>query len=213
MPRTFFDFKSMICPSRVAECARVCVCVQNIFHIYFWSAEGDTNASLWCCTKLTWWSLKIDALDGYLAFSVQLKALGRVWLGTQTGNNRQQIGCSQAKLICFHLQWRLPQVQFKNCVCLPVTLPMSLSLCGWIYIYSKMCFTVLWCVCVFSGGRNIVVTGSGFDIIQTAVLKVNGDNSTAFEVCASIFFYYPLFISIFLRLSISLLIIHFWKYS
>ncbi|XP_019934621.2 plexin-B2b [Paralichthys olivaceus] len=31
------------------------------------------------------------------------------------------------------------------------------------------------------GGRNIVVTGSGFDLIQTAVLMVNGDNSTAFE--------------------------------
>ncbi|XP_040893585.1 plexin-B2b [Toxotes jaculatrix] len=31
------------------------------------------------------------------------------------------------------------------------------------------------------GGRNIVVTGSGFDLIQTAVMKVLGDNSTAFE--------------------------------
>uniref|UniRef100_A0A8C4HT78 Plexin b2b n=1 Tax=Dicentrarchus labrax TaxID=13489 RepID=A0A8C4HT78_DICLA len=33
------------------------------------------------------------------------------------------------------------------------------------------------------GGRNIVVTGSGFDLIQTAVMKVHGDNSTAIEVC------------------------------
>ncbi|CAB1416660.1 unnamed protein product, partial [Pleuronectes platessa] len=31
------------------------------------------------------------------------------------------------------------------------------------------------------GGRNIVVTGSGFDLIQTAVLMVTGDNSTALE--------------------------------
>ncbi|XP_056271825.1 plexin-B2b isoform X2 [Pseudoliparis swirei] len=31
------------------------------------------------------------------------------------------------------------------------------------------------------GGRNIVVTGSGFNLIQTAVLKVQGDNSIAFE--------------------------------
>ncbi|KAK1887996.1 Plexin-B2, partial [Dissostichus eleginoides] len=33
-----------------------------------------------------------------------------------------------------------------------------------------------------NGGRNIVVTGSGFDLVQTAVLKVQGDNSQAFEV-------------------------------
>uniref|UniRef100_A0A3Q3ND71 Plexin b2b n=1 Tax=Mastacembelus armatus TaxID=205130 RepID=A0A3Q3ND71_9TELE len=32
------------------------------------------------------------------------------------------------------------------------------------------------------GGRNIVVTGSGFDLIQTAVMKVHGDKSTAIEV-------------------------------
>ncbi|XP_062277642.1 plexin-B2b isoform X1 [Scomber scombrus] len=31
------------------------------------------------------------------------------------------------------------------------------------------------------GGRNIVVTGSGFDLIQTAVMKVQGDNAAAFE--------------------------------
>ncbi|XP_062246095.1 plexin-B2b [Platichthys flesus] len=31
------------------------------------------------------------------------------------------------------------------------------------------------------GGRNIVVTGSGFDLIQTAVLMVTGDTSTALE--------------------------------
>uniref|UniRef100_A0AAQ4P2Z2 Plexin b2b n=1 Tax=Gasterosteus aculeatus aculeatus TaxID=481459 RepID=A0AAQ4P2Z2_GASAC len=31
------------------------------------------------------------------------------------------------------------------------------------------------------GGRNIVVTGSGFDLIQTAFLKVQADNSIAFE--------------------------------
>uniref|UniRef100_A0A8C9YKV3 Plexin b2b n=1 Tax=Sander lucioperca TaxID=283035 RepID=A0A8C9YKV3_SANLU len=31
------------------------------------------------------------------------------------------------------------------------------------------------------GGRNIVVTGSGFNLIQTAVLKVHGDNSKAVE--------------------------------
>ncbi|XP_077452194.1 plexin-B2b [Stigmatopora argus] len=32
------------------------------------------------------------------------------------------------------------------------------------------------------GGRNIVVTGSGFDIIQRAILMVQGDNSTSLEV-------------------------------
>ncbi|KAI3371138.1 hypothetical protein L3Q82_023765 [Scortum barcoo] len=32
------------------------------------------------------------------------------------------------------------------------------------------------------GGRNIVVTGSGFDLIQTAVLRVHGGNLTSFEV-------------------------------
>ncbi|KAK5867082.1 hypothetical protein PBY51_011601 [Eleginops maclovinus] len=32
------------------------------------------------------------------------------------------------------------------------------------------------------GGRNIVVTGSGFDLIQTAVLRVQGDNSQVFEI-------------------------------
>ncbi|XP_033823634.2 plexin-B2b [Periophthalmus magnuspinnatus] len=31
------------------------------------------------------------------------------------------------------------------------------------------------------GGRNIVVTGSGFDLIQTAVIKVQGENSIALE--------------------------------
>ncbi|XP_028440237.1 plexin-B2b [Perca flavescens] len=31
------------------------------------------------------------------------------------------------------------------------------------------------------GGRNIVVSGSGFNLIQTAVLKVHGDNFEAFE--------------------------------
>ncbi|KAM7414940.1 hypothetical protein PAMA_019658 [Pampus argenteus] len=31
------------------------------------------------------------------------------------------------------------------------------------------------------GGRNIEVTGSGFDLIQTAVMKVQGDNLAAFE--------------------------------
>uniref|UniRef100_A0A671YTT8 Plexin b2b n=1 Tax=Sparus aurata TaxID=8175 RepID=A0A671YTT8_SPAAU len=51
-----------------------------------------------------------------------------------------------------------------------------------IYLYSYMCFTVL---CVFSGGRNIVVTGSGFDLIQTAVMEVRRDNMTAFEVRVS----------------------------
>uniref|UniRef100_A0A8C4HTN9 Plexin b2b n=1 Tax=Dicentrarchus labrax TaxID=13489 RepID=A0A8C4HTN9_DICLA len=49
------------------------------------------------------------------------------------------------------------------------------------------------------GGRNIVVTGSGFDLIQTAVMKVHGDNSTAIEVCVCVcvcvflFFFYSLF--------------------
>lgn len=36
------------------------------------------------------------------------------------------------------------------------------------------------------GGRNIVVTGSGFDLIQTAVMKVQGDNSVAFETARKI---------------------------
>lgn len=30
-----------------------------------------------------------------------------------------------------------------------------------------------------------MVTGSGFDFIQTAVMKVHGNNMTAVEVCAS----------------------------
>uniref|UniRef100_A0A665XB11 Sema domain-containing protein n=1 Tax=Echeneis naucrates TaxID=173247 RepID=A0A665XB11_ECHNA len=38
------------------------------------------------------------------------------------------------------------------------------------------------CVQSISGGRNIVVTGSGFNLIQTAVMKVQGDNFTAIEV-------------------------------
>ena len=63
-------------------------------------------------------------------------------------------------------------------------------------------------VCVFSGGRNIVVTGSGFDLVQTAVLKVQGDNSQAFEVCLSFVFSYPFIYTHFPRhLPISLLII------
>uniref|UniRef100_A0A672Z805 Plexin-B2-like n=1 Tax=Sphaeramia orbicularis TaxID=375764 RepID=A0A672Z805_9TELE len=46
-------------------------------------------------------------------------------------------------------------------------------------------FDVCVFVCVFfSGGRNIVVTGSGFDLIQTALIKVQGDNSLAIEVTA-----------------------------
>uniref|UniRef100_A0A8C6QAA0 Plexin b2b n=1 Tax=Nothobranchius furzeri TaxID=105023 RepID=A0A8C6QAA0_NOTFU len=31
------------------------------------------------------------------------------------------------------------------------------------------------------GGRNILITGSGFDLIQTALMKVQGDNSSAVE--------------------------------
>uniref|UniRef100_A0A1A7XSY0 Plexin b2b n=2 Tax=Iconisemion striatum TaxID=60296 RepID=A0A1A7XSY0_9TELE len=31
------------------------------------------------------------------------------------------------------------------------------------------------------GGRNIVITGSGFDLIQTALMKVQGENSSAVE--------------------------------
>lgn len=41
-----------------------------------------------------------------------------------------------------------------------------------------------------------MVTGSGFDLIQTAVMKVQGDNLTAFEVPVSILFLFPLFIGI-----------------
>lgn len=102
-------------------------------------------------------------------------------------NNRQQIGCSQAKLICFHLLWKLLQVQ-----CLHVTL--SLSLCDERYqcvthelsvFYCAACLYVCLLFCVFSGGRNIVVTGSGFDLIQSAVMMVQGDNMKAYEVCVS----------------------------
>uniref|UniRef100_A0A8C6WQD5 Plexin b2b n=1 Tax=Neogobius melanostomus TaxID=47308 RepID=A0A8C6WQD5_9GOBI len=38
------------------------------------------------------------------------------------------------------------------------------------------------------GGRNIVVTGSGFNLIQTALIKVQGDNSMALEVSVSSYF-------------------------
>lgn len=70
-----------------------------------------------------------------------------------------------------------------------------------------MCTSV--CVC-FSGGRNIVVTGSGFDLIQTAVMKVHRDNSTSSEVCASsISFSIPfIYQHLPLHLSVSSLIIH-----
>lgn len=34
----------------------------------------------------------------------------------------------------------------------------------------------------YSGGRNIVVMGSSFDLIQTAIMRVGGDGVTAFEV-------------------------------
>uniref|UniRef100_A0AAQ4PD71 Plexin b2b n=1 Tax=Gasterosteus aculeatus aculeatus TaxID=481459 RepID=A0AAQ4PD71_GASAC len=44
------------------------------------------------------------------------------------------------------------------------------------------------------GGRNIVVTGSGFDLIQTAFLKVQADNSIAFEVCLPLLFWLSLLI-------------------
>lgn len=67
------------------------------------------------------------------------------------------------------------------------------------------------CASFFSGGRIIVVTGSGFDLIQTAVMKIQGENMTAFEVCVfsislSLLFFYcylPL-----CHLSLSLLMIH-----
>uniref|UniRef100_A0A8D3DRN3 Plexin b2b n=1 Tax=Scophthalmus maximus TaxID=52904 RepID=A0A8D3DRN3_SCOMX len=58
------------------------------------------------------------------------------------------------------------------------------SLCGRMCPCSFLWFwSVYVCLCVsFSGGRNIVVTGSGFDLIQSAVMMVRGDNSTTFEV-------------------------------
>lgn len=69
---------------------------------------------------------------------------------------------------------------------------------------------VSFCLCdSFSGGRNIVVTGSGFDLIQTAVMKVQGDNSVAFEVCLwfdCIVFFFLLcafFFSLFLQVLVS----------
>lgn len=170
---------SVICPSRAAECARVCVCVRNIFPYILligWRADSNSSLKLY---KTDWWSLKKAALEGYLAFFRAIESTGVRVIRHGAWNNRQQKRCLQAKLICFHLRWKLPQAQCKSRVCLPVTLPMSLSLCRWRYLYSYMCFTVL---CVFSGGRNIVVTGSGFDLIQTAVMEVRRDNMTAFEV-------------------------------
>lgn len=55
-----------------------------------------------------------------------------------------------------------------------------------------------------------MVTGSGFDLIQTAVMKVQGDNSIAFEVCVSpVSFSVPCtFHHLPLHLSISPLITH-----
>lgn len=39
-----------------------------------------------------------------------------------------------------------------------------------------------------------MVTGSGFDLIQTAFLKVQADNSIAFEVCLPLLFWLSLLI-------------------
>lgn len=71
----------------------------------------------------------------------------------------------------------------------------------WPRISALTCFTsllnVLICVYfLFSGGRNILVTGSNFDIIQTAVMMVQGENFTVTEVPESILFLFPLFIAI-----------------
>uniref|UniRef100_A0A7N8XJR3 Plexin b2b n=1 Tax=Mastacembelus armatus TaxID=205130 RepID=A0A7N8XJR3_9TELE len=68
----------------------------------------------------------------------------------------------------------------------------SYMLCVLVFIHMFVCF---------SGGRNIVVTGSGFDLIQTAVMKVHGDKSTAIEV--SVFLIYQ---HLLIGLSLALLI-------
>lgn len=129
----------------------------------------------------------MDGLDGYLAFFCAIQSTMAGVIRHTGWNNRQQTGCLQAKLICFHLWWKSPKVQFKNCVCLPITLPMSLSLWGCVYLCWFNVFVAVH-VC-FSGGRNIVVTGSGFDLIQTAVMKVQGENSAALEVCVILFLF------------------------
>lgn len=65
-----------------------------------------------------------------------------------------------------------------------------------------MCF-------LFSGGRNILVTGSGFDLIQTAVMMVQGENFTVSEVSKSILFAFSLiYCHPPFHLSLSPLIIH-----
>lgn len=95
-------------------------------------------------------------------------------------NKRQQIGATQAKLICFHLCKNEPRWNVRSVfvfLCLPYMLG---CVCG-LHANVFCC----WLFCFGSGGRNIVVTGSGFDFIQTAVMKIHGNNMTAVEVCVS----------------------------
>lgn len=100
-------------------------------------------------------------------------------------NRKHQIGSSEAELICFRLQWKLPRVRCKNCAFRSVTLGFCVAEDISTALFHCM---RLYMFLYFSGGRNIVVTGSGFDLIQTAVMKVQAGNITTIEVrLASLF--------------------------
>lgn len=121
-----------------------------------------------------------------LTFNVQFSALRCVcMISGAEWSSKHQIGSSEAELICFHLQWKLPRAPCKNCASRPVTLGFCVA--------EDISTALFHCVRVhvflyFSGGRNIVVTGSGFDLIQTAVMKVQAGNITTIEVrLASLF--------------------------
>uniref|UniRef100_A0A8C5HGP9 Sema domain-containing protein n=1 Tax=Gouania willdenowi TaxID=441366 RepID=A0A8C5HGP9_GOUWI len=60
--------------------------------------------------------------------------------------------------------------------------------CSCVRVCVCVCVCLCVCVCVCcSGGRNILLTGSGFDLIQKAVMRVQGDNLSAFEVFIFVF--------------------------
>ena len=153
--------------------------------------EGYTSASLWCCSQTAWSLVQTGVLNSCLAYSVQLKALGCVWLATWTRTRDRLL----AEPCLF------PYLSLWACLCVADD--------------TLKCFTLFFFVSIlffcfrFSGGRNIVVTGSGFDLIQTAVMKVQGKNLTAMEVRAQYLPFHFLFLFIFF--AIFLLTRHVWK--
>lgn len=67
-----------------------------------------------------------------------------------------------------------------------VSFPVILLICTSCFYAACKTNAQYVCFCVFSGGRNIVVTGSGFDLIQNAIMKVQGDNSSTVEVSINV---------------------------